>query len=366
MIIQPTREQTRRILRKTYSGPGFGSRSFACLGLGMGLGIGLGSGLGVPGGGPLSSQFAPGTLVLAMQSDIGVTYDTAVTLNAGGTSTSVVTLGGTLTNAQVPVLVKATNSATVGSGATFDISYDGGSTFAMTGVTPTAATPVALTGTGIGAGRTLTWAAGTGVTNDTWEAYAAGWADGATSPHNATATTAAKRPKITVGTGGKPGLLGNGTSTAFTTTLILPQPSVTPTHIYVVGRAPTNPASNRCIAGAAGGASIFFGIGTGPVLNQYDGTFANSSAFVANTWYAFQGGFTGGVSDYTKAGSAVAVNGGNAGNNTPAAGVCLLSANVGFYANFEILAVWIANQPIATCAPGLAAAVTAWCGVTQV
>ncbi len=138
MIIQPTAEQTRRVLRnRVYSGQGFGPRSFECLGLGIGLGISLSAGAS-PGGGPLTSQFAPGTLLLGMQTDVGLTYDTAVTATAGNTSTSVITLGGTLTSAMVPILVKATNSATVGSGATFDVSYDGGSTFAMTGVTPAA------------------------------------------------------------------------------------------------------------------------------------------------------------------------------------------------------------------------------------
>jgi len=143
-----------------------------------------------------------------MQADRGLSYGSTPLPTAGNTSVTAMTIGGTSPNPPVPVLVKAENTATVGSGATFSIYYDGtGVTPAMTGVALTA-TPTALTG----AGTNLTLAASVAasVANDTWKATAASNSDqsGNSLPYSQSDVTA--QPIITAGANGHVALLFDG------------------------------------------------------------------------------------------------------------------------------------------------------------
>lgn len=142
------------------------------------------------------------------QADRGLTYGTTPRATAGNTSTTVITQGGTAPTVPVPVTYKATNSLAIGSGGAFSISFDGGSTFAMTGVVPTAGTPVNLTGAGVNI--TATWSAGTVVNNDTWKATGASFVDQSGNSVTWAQATAANQPIITIGANGHVGLLFDG------------------------------------------------------------------------------------------------------------------------------------------------------------
>ena len=361
-IIQPTLEQTRRINRKrTYSGPGFGPRSFECFGLNLSLSIGLSPGSG----GTPAIDFASkvgGSLILAFQSDKGLVYNGTLAPTSGNTSTTAVTLTNSGSTAPAALRVKATNSSTVGSGATFNIYTDGGTTPIMTGVTPTAATPITLTGLPSVA---LLWSAGAGVTNDTWDATAITWTDQASVPHNASQATLTSQPIITPGTGGKLGLKGNATTTTLQTLLTLPAPGTTPSYIFVLARMLSTPSANAAIVASGGGTAIGIYCASSTLnIVQFAGTaLANPTAVTVNTWYGMTGKFVGSTSDSLKVGSAAAVTGTSSGTTTPPAGICLFSVASGFYAPCEIMLVLIANAPFYA---GLAADVTGWCGVTQV
>ncbi len=74
MIIQPTAEQTRRVTRsRTYSGPGFGPRSFSCLGLGLGIGLGA---VASGGGAPTPLTISGADILQWCRADQGVTSTT--------------------------------------------------------------------------------------------------------------------------------------------------------------------------------------------------------------------------------------------------------------------------------------------------
>ncbi|MBA3898388.1 MAG: hypothetical protein H0X36_14925, partial [Sphingomonadaceae bacterium] len=192
---------------------------------------------------------------MLFQSDFGLTYDSSVVATAGNTSTTAITIANSGSTAPCAVRAKATNSLAIGSGGQFSIYTDGGTTPIMTAVTPTAATPIALTGF---SGVTLSWSAGTVVNNDTWDAAAAAWTDQAASPHNAS-SSGGTRPIITPGTGGKLGTKGNGTNTRFTTSLgALAAPATTNQYMYVLARMLSTPAGNASICSIPGGTS--FGI----------------------------------------------------------------------------------------------------------
>jgi hypothetical protein len=71
MIVQPTLDQTRHVKRKrTYSGPGFGPRSFECLGL-NGLSLGIGS-FGASGPATPISILGAAATKLWLRADLGV------------------------------------------------------------------------------------------------------------------------------------------------------------------------------------------------------------------------------------------------------------------------------------------------------
>lgn len=328
--------------------------------LGIGLGIGLGVNSGMNAGGIAFASLGWTGLEQLFQSDIGLAYDATAVATSGNTSTTAITISTIPTTAPCALLVKATNSATIPA-ATFSIYADGGTTPFMTGVTPTAGTPIALTG--VGTGVSLTWSAGTGVTNDTWKAAAAQWNDQAASPHHGTASGTA-RPIITPGTGGKLGLLGNGTTTTLATTLALPAaPATTNQYVYLLARMTATPGGNASLCGVPGGSFVGIYCTSAPSIVQYNGSLVNGSTPTINTWYLMAAKFTGSTSDSMQLGSAAAVSGASAGNGTPAGGFYYFSSLGSFFAPCEIMMVAVATSPAPA---GFRAAVTSWCGVTQV
>lgn len=329
----------------------------------------LGLSLGIPGGVSPGSNSVPTPADLTwtglqqlFQADRGLNYDTTLAATTGNTSTTAVTIANSSSVATCAVLVRATNSATIPA-ATFNVYTDGtGTTPIMTGVTPTAGVPVALTGF---PGVTLTWSAGTGVNNDTWNAAAATWTDQATSPHNATAAGTA-RPIITPGTGGKIGLKGDGSLTNMASTLNLSgggAPSATNLYVYVLARMLSTPGGNACLYGVPGGTRIGIYCTAAPLIVQYNGALVNGSTPTISTWYLLRAKFIGTTGDSLQLGSAAAVTGATAQDNTPITGFNLFASGASFRCPCEIMFAAVSTSPAPA---GLGAAITAWCGVTEV
>lgn len=152
-----------------------------------------------------------------IQSDLGLTYGSTPLANSTNTSTTVLSLTGSLSTAPVPIWFKATNSAAVGAGAQFNVYYDGtGTTPAMTGVTPSVGVAVPLTGAATGLSNT--WAAGNGVANDIWKATSAANADQSGNGVHATQGTLGAQPVIGIGVNGRVSLIFDGIDDFMTST----------------------------------------------------------------------------------------------------------------------------------------------------
>jgi hypothetical protein len=272
-------------------------------------GIGVNSVTTAPFKGNFATLF-PGAFQV-VQTDLGLTYGGTPLANAGNTSTTVLTLSGTISGAYVPVLVKATNTNAIGSGAQFSISYDSGSTFAMTGVTPTAATPIALTGAG--AGLLMAWSAGSGVANDRWQATCAGLADNSGNGKNYSQATASLQPVITIGLNGKPGLLFDGVDDYLASALAVSLPY----KIWAVFRITASSGSQAIYFGpSAVSAGFFYSANGNPAIDvsQYNGgVVANASSATLNAWFRGMALFSNSAADFVKCGSLAPVTGTNSG-----------------------------------------------------
>lgn len=294
-------------------------------------------------GGNFATSFL-GT-VQSVQTDLGITYGGTLLATAGNTSTTILTLTGSLSTVPVPILVKSTNTLAIGAGAQFSISFDGGSTFAMTGVTPAVATPVPLTGAG--AGLSMTWAAGTSVTNDTWNATDSAWADQSGTGNHFSQPGVTQQPIITVGVNGKPGLLFDGVNdTLDCSTLSFVAPATTPIFRALVARALSWTASDILIGSLlilTQGWQQFTG---SPQIRTFNpGAGITATGLPVGTFGAIDGAFTGSVADYLRLGSGSSVTGTSSGNSA-GNGVQLGNANsnAGSYANIEVLSLLHATQ----------------------
>lgn len=302
MIIQPTAEQTRRVNRsRAYSGPGFGPRSFSCLGLGLSLGLG---------NSPMSfgpsnfgGYFQGRSVWQTFQTDQGFSYGGTLRAAAGNTSTTIVTMTGAPTARVIPIRAKSTNTLAIGAGAQFSIFADGGTTPFMTGVTPTAATPVALTG--VGASASLTWAAGTSVTNDAWDATMAGLADlnGITTANLAQANVT-KQGIVTVGVNGRPGVLIDGVDDFYSYQLAsIVAPATQPLFMWLAFKQVTYLAG-QVFGDPGGNACLVLGNGGTPNLQIYDGSFGPSNGGAAlGSLVRLEAYFDGSTGTFLKLGS---------------------------------------------------------------
>lgn len=197
-----------------------------------------------------------------VQTDLGLTYGGTPLATAGNTSTTVLTLTGTLATVPVPIWAVATNTLAIGSGAQFNIYYDGlGVTPAMVGVTPAVATPVALTGAATG--LFLAWSAGASVSADSWKATCAGLADQSGNTKDYSQATASKQPVITVGLNGKPGLLADGVNDTLVSLLNMPAPATTPWTLLAVMQNAAGNSSTRPLGSSSANSPGFAVTGTG-------------------------------------------------------------------------------------------------------
>ncbi len=275
-----------------------------------------------------------------VQTDRGLTYGATPLATAGNTSTTVLTLSGTITGPYIPVLAKATNTLAIGAGATFNIYYDGVGTLpAMSGVTPTAGTPVALTGAG--AGLFIAWAAGTSVTNDTWNATAAGLADQTLNGKNATQATATKQPILTIGVNGKPELLHDGVDDELDSSVGSLIGGAVPYQIIIVARRLVNTPSRAYVGGASNTGVVYCQVGSD--VTMFSGSTGPSTPYSSAVQTRISATFTGSTSDSLKVGALAPVSGVSAGAQVTASRT--IGTNVAMFGNMALLAV-IYTPPI--------------------
>lgn len=306
--------------------------------------------------GNFASLFTSVNVLQSVQTDLGLTYGGTPLPTAGNISTTALTLTGALATVGVPIWAKSTNTLAIGAGAAFNIYYDGtGTTPAMVGVVPVAATPVPLTGAGNG--LSLTWSAGTSVTNDTWKATCAALADQSAAAKHYSQAGATLQPLIATGLNGKPSLSFDGVNDVINSTLTLPAPGTTPTYLAGVWRLNNfagsavligDPSTNMLIGcgGASPQQALFNGSLTGVTAALPIGTFGANEALFSNS-----------AADFLQVGSGAAATGATAGN--AASGNRSIGANI----QVEIFSLIYLNAlPSPAQRAAFRAAVTAWYG----
>jgi hypothetical protein len=315
--------------------------------------------------GPINfATYFPGAYQI-VQTDIGLTYGS--TPYAAGTGTPPVgTLSGTPSGAVVPLLFKCTTAGTIGSGAVFAAYADGtGSTPFMTGITPSAGTPVSLTG--VGAGMSMAWAAGTAALNHTWTATCSGLADQSGNARHYTQTSPTLQPLITLGPNGVASIANPTAANGIRyleSTWAAPG-TTTPMMILAVFRAlGWNAGSGRLIGDASFGnaLAILQLDGSSPALEQYGASAGNISTDLAiNAWGVLEAKFNNATTDYIKLGAAAAVTGTNCGNAGASTGRQIFARAGGNAGAFELAAL-IYTAPASTTA--FRSAVTSKYGVS--
>lgn len=255
--------------------------------------------------------YFPGAFAV-MQSDV-FQYGSDMAPNVGNTATTLVTLQGSRIPFPVPILVKATNSLAIGSGATFNIYYDGvGTTPAMT-ITPPVNAPVPLTGAATGI--SLVWSAGTSVNGNIWRATCATLLS--VAGLGASQGVSARQPFIDIGLNGKPCLSFDATLTQFlTSTLATPVPNVTPYTIYMVFTPLARGSQQNYLGSAPGSATLYDPAGAGTGIAQYSGLVGNSlTGVLSPNPTRVVADFTGTTADRIKVGAFNFFSGTSAGLN---------------------------------------------------
>ncbi len=215
MIVQPTLEQARRVnSRRTYSGPGFGPRSFELLGTSLSIGLLNGGASAAAGLSPLSSVLSAGGWQQACQSHVGLSYGDTMLATGGGPALGITgTLAAGLIPKPVKVVITANGTQTT---ATYALYLDGGSTIAQSG---TCAASVAIAGL---SGLSVTFAAGSYTTSHSYVATAKAWGDPTGTDGQGYTFTGSAQPIITVGSNGYPGLLFDGVDDVGINTTLTP------------------------------------------------------------------------------------------------------------------------------------------------
>lgn len=250
----------------------------------------------------------------SVQTDFAsVVYGSTMKLQTGGSGTSVQSLTGTIVGSTVPIRTKCTTAGTVGSGAVFSASFDGGSTFPITGLTPTAGVPIALTGAGTG--MSIAWAAGTGVLNEVSDATCSQIKDRATGANHFNQAVATKQPIIAPGKNGCVELIGDGVDDVMTSSRNIVAPGTQATTIYLVMRLITWGTGVRYVSDNTGGGHTLIGGSSSPSLLQYSGNQVASQDISPGSYECTSAVFTNSASDYMRRGDNAKYFGGTAGNS---------------------------------------------------
>lgn len=272
-----------------------------------------------------------------LQSDLGLTYGGTLLANAGNTSTTVLTLTGSLATTPVPLWAVATNTLAIGAGAAFNIYVDGlGVTPLMSGVVPAAGAPIPLNGAA--SGLSLTWSVGTSVITDGWKATCAGLADQTANGKDAIQVGVTRQPVITRGLNGKPGLQFDGVNDVLTSTVGTLLAGI---HLaLIVGRVTALASGANSIIGGDG----FFGTiyqNTPTTFTEYNNVAANAVTFSALTNQRWAGVYHNGASDSLRIGSTPIVTGGSAGagngNNRHIGATGTVPGQFGFLEVFAVI-----------------------------
>jgi len=269
----------------------------------IGLGLALGGG-GLAAAATFNgnlAQFFPGAYQI-IQTDLGSAYSATCAPTTGNTSTTAVSLSGTASGVLVPVMAKATSSASIGAGATFSIYYDGGTTPAMTGVTPTAGVPVALTGAG--SGISLSWSAGTSVTNDSWKAAWATLADQSGNGKTYTQATATKQLIVSPGLNGRVGAQSDGVRFAVSTVGWGAPSAGSPIYTTMIFRQLSWVITKSLATFHTSGRQLIT-VTSAPTIQIYDGTGLANSGAAVGTWVELERTSTNTASDPFKVGTTI-------------------------------------------------------------
>lgn len=261
--------------------------------------------------GNFASLFTPGTVLQSVQTDLGLTYGGTPVATAGNTSTTVLTLTGTLGTVAVPIWAVSTNTLAIGAGAAFNIYYDGlGVTPAMTGVTPTAGVGVALTGAGTG--LTMTWAAGTSVNANSWKACCSALADQSGNAKDQVSASLNLQPLIALGLNGMPALSFDGSNDRLSSALAISVPYF----IISIFKVRVWAAGSHVYGDLTLDAQRLFMTGASPTIFQRNGVSSNASnGATVGSWVRSYDSVTNAVTDYLKLGSAAKATGTAAGAN---------------------------------------------------
>ncbi len=265
---------------------------------------------GAPGSSALNFATLLSSPLQSVQTDLGLTYGT--TPLASGTAPPVATLSGSLLkDGAVPLWFKCTTLGVIGAGAVFAAYVDGtGTTPIMSGITPTAGVPIAITGSAAVSGISVAWAAGTAATDNVWEATCAGLQDQSGNGLHYTQPTASLQPVIGIGLNGKASLVFS-LLTYLTSSLNI---SASVSQFMALRR--NDWANNQRISSAesADNLAVLFDFSSTPTLSMFSGSVANSNTnLVIGSYAAIETSWTNSTSDFLRCGSAGAVTGANAG-----------------------------------------------------
>ncbi len=286
--------------------------------------------------GAFNGQFAslfPGAYQV-LQTDRGLTYGGTMLPTAGNTSTTALTLTGSLATAPVPIWVRCMGGGAVdGVGAWFEIYYDGLGITPATFVFPFPGAPLALPGAG--AGLSLMWSAGNAVLGDTWKVTCAALADQTANGNHAVQAGPTAQPIVALGLNGKVELIGDGVDDYLNTAGFQPPAGAM---LYLVFRLITltafryltdSPGANR--------RTIYCNAGTATAHNGA-GLAAGALGLGVNTraWAIYNG-----ASSSVKMGANAVANGDTGANVNVAGRTIMCVGNFGTFTNMALFAlVW--------------------------
>lgn len=268
----------------------------------MALGIGLGLPFAGSSGPVTHAAFASllSGAYQVFQTDLGITYQTAMLQGGGATDTVTLTDNRSGSTVAKPILAKGTGTGTV------SLYTDGGTTPVASGVTPSPGTPVVVPGASV----SLTWTSATIANGHTWTACASALADQSGNAKNASQGVATKCPALGPGLNGKPELMYDGVDDFFTTGFT---GVAGMTLVAVVKQNAWTGYATMFGGGTVTNSQVLFqdGFSVTPNIAAYNGTELNGNGLTLGSWGLIIATWNG-ASSSIKVGSNSAVNG-NAG-----------------------------------------------------
>lgn len=234
-----------------------------------------------------------------LQADTGITI--GGTPLAAGTSPPAVTWSGALTAAANYVPFLQCDGAGVRAVATFKVSWDGGSTFALTGQ-PIASGSLALT-TPLGNTLTVSFPSAAYLTDNTYTATCSAWLDQSGNGLDFSNATASSQPTIISGAlNGHLGLKFDGTDDFIRATTTAVAPGTKPAFLWMLMKHSTWTSGDK-ICGGSNNGLVIFQSATTPKLRQFTGTNAGQASLTLGTYKRVQAFYTNSTTDFIQAGA---------------------------------------------------------------